>query len=278
MSNNVKKSAFIDIDGVKINYQRQGDVGPTLVLLHGNSGCKEVFEHQFSYFKSGRFSVLALDLPGHGKSANAVHPQTDYTIPGYAWLVDRVLAQLNVDDYILVGWSLGGNIALEMAGCGTSAKGLMIFGAPPIGPGMENIEKAYTPETFDTAAGESQTPTEQLDAFVQAIYGTLDPIPSEFFACAHRTDAISREIMMSHWMGGGDGHRQYDTIAKWGKPICVAHGNLDPFVMLDYLQTAPWDNLWRGKVFEFANCGHAPFLEDPTDFNAVLEEFAEHVL
>ncbi|HFB55181.1 MAG TPA: alpha/beta hydrolase [Hellea balneolensis] len=84
--------------------------------------------------------------------------------------------------------------------------------------------------------------------------------------------------MMSHWMGGGDGHTQYDTIAKWEKPICVAHGNLDPFVMLDYLQTAPWRNLWQEKIFEFPHCGHAPFLEDPAAFNAVLEEFAEHVL
>ena len=154
----------------------------------------------------------------------------------------------------------------------------MIFGAPPVGPGMKNLEKAYLPATFESAVGENDTPREQIDAFVKSVYGTLDPIPNFFYECAHRTEGKAREIMVGHWMGGTDGHKQYDTIAKWEKPICVLHGNLDPFAALDYLRDAPWKNLWRDQVFELPTIGHAPFAEHPESFNILLEKFAADAL
>ncbi|PHR91732.1 MAG: epoxide hydrolase [Robiginitomaculum sp.] len=271
----------IIVDGITLSFQRQGActaTDPTIVLLHGNSGCKEVFQHQFTHFENTRFSVLAIDLPGHGASDNALTPETTYTMPGYARMIDKALTTLGVEHYILVGWSLGGNIGLEMAGCDMGMKGLMIFGAPPVGPGMKNVEKAYLPATFASAIGDDDTPSDQIDAFVDAIYGTLAPVPKPFYTCAHRTEGRAREIMVSHWLGGQNGHVQYETVANWEKPICVAHGNLDPFAALEYLQLAPWKNLWHDKVIEFPACGHAPFVEDPAGFNAVLEQFASDVL
>ncbi len=268
----------IECNGQTISYQRQGNDDPTLVLLHGNSGCKQVFHHQFAHFSHSRFSVLAIDLPGHGGSADAIAPERTYTIPGYAQCVDAVLQGLDIQNFILVGWSLGGNIALEMAASGTLAKGLMIFGAPPVGPGMDNIDKAYLPATFETAIGDSQAGRDDIDAYVRAVYGTLDPLPQDYYDCAYRTHGLAREIMVNHWMGGTDGYDQRQSVARLSLPICVAHGTADPFVSLDYLQAAPWKNLWNGAVFQFLSTGHAPFVEDPDSFNVLLEKFASDVL
>ena len=273
----------INVGGIDLSYQKQGQGGTTLVLLHGNSGCKDVFENQFYHFEGSTYTVLALDLPGHGASDNALSPESTYTIPGYAQLINKALDALEIGEHIIVGWSLGGNIALEMAGTDLATpnpafKGIMIFGAPPVGPGMENLDKAYLPATFESAVGDDDTSSQQIDAFVKAIYGTLKPIPKTFYQCAHRTEGKAREIMVGHWMGGNDGHKQYETIASWTKPISVVHGNLDPFVALDYLKHAPWKNLWRGKVFELPDVGHAPFVEDPATFNMLLELFAADTL
>jgi len=268
----------VEIEGIKLSLLRQGNGPKTLILLHGNSGCKDVFFKQFSYFKDSRFSILALDLPGHGKSDNALSPETTYTIPGYAELIGKLINTLGLSDYILVGWSLGGNIALEMAGAGNASKGLMIFGAPPVGPGIENIDKAYLPATFETAIADSQASKDDITAYVHSIYGTLNPIPDAFYQCALRTEGKARQIMVEHWMSGSNGHNQFQTASQWANPICVVHGEQDPFVSLEYLTTLPWRNLWRDKVFTRVDCGHAPFVEAPKYFNALLEEFAEHVL
>jgi len=272
------KARHINCHGVRISYDLIGQAGPTLVFLHGNSGCKAVFERQLAHFKDSRFRLLAIDLPGHGGSEDAAEPQRTYTIPGYARLIEDVLQDLGIGSYILVGWSLGGNIALEMAGASTAANGMMIFGAPPVGPGMDNLDKAYLPATFETAIGDSEATKAQIETYIQAIYGTLNPVPEAFKACAHRTDGRAREIMVNHWMSGTDGYNQQDTVSRWKNPICVVHGQDDPFVNRAYLDEISWNNLWRETVFTLTGCGHAPFIEAPAAFNTLLEDFANDVL
>ncbi len=273
----------IDIGDQKLSYLKQGSGSKTIVLIHGNSCCKEVFAQQFEHFKDTVFSLLAFDLPGHGESGNAANPKADYTIPGYGKIIGQALTALGIENYILVGWSLGGNIALEMAGWDLSGsnselKAIVILGAPPVGPGLENMKKGYLPAVFDSAASEDAASEDQIDSFVQIVYGTLDPIPKKFYQCAHRADGKGRENVFEHWMSASDLISQYETASQWAKPICVIHGNLDPFIALDYLKGVAWSNLWHGKIFEMPKSGHAPFIEDPKTFNIVLEEFATDVL
>ncbi|MGV6801845.1 MAG: alpha/beta fold hydrolase [bacterium] len=272
----------MSVNGLELSYIQQGNHENTLVFLHGNSACKEVFEKQYAYFSTLPVSILALDLPGHGGSANADDPEATYTIPAYARLIESFLEQKAVKNHILVGWSLGGNIALEMAGNdlikhNKHMKGACVFGAPPAGPGMEQLMAGFLPAVFDTAVAEEMAPEEQLQQFVEAIYGTLSPIPQKFIDCAMRTDGKAREQMVTHWMTGTDGHDQPTTVAKWKKPICVIHGSLDPFVSFDYMKNTHWNKLWNKKIYEFKECGHAPFLENPDPFNELLEEFSKQI-
>lgn len=274
----------LSVDGVSLSYKMakcsaENDLG-TLVFIHGNSSCKEAFTKQIDFFKAKGFGVLAIDLPGHGASANAEDPVAVYTMPNYAQILETAISALVGGDYVVVGWSLGGNIALEMAGNdlqteNKAMKGIFIFGAPPVGPGMLNIEKAYLPATFASAVGDANPSEAQIKEYIQMVYGTLDPVPNELIAAAKRADGRARETMAGHWMGGGDGHIQNDTIANWKKPIGVLHGNQDPFVSLDYLKEANWRNLWRGQIHEISESGHAPFIEFPQVFNEYLEQFAK---
>lgn len=267
--------------GIAINYLLKGNGERTLVFVHGNSSCKEAFDKQIENFANGEFSVLAFDLPGHGASANASNPDLTYNMPSYALIAAELIKSLGIKDHIIIGWSLGGNSALEMAGNDLvsndeNLKGIFIFGAPPVGPGPENLQEAYLPATFASAVGEAEASDEQIKQYVQMVYGTLDPVPQILIDAAKRADGLARMYMVQHWIGGVSGHKQIETIANWEKPIAVLHGVQDPFVSLPYLKSAPWKNLWRGQVFEM-DCGHAPFVEMPYDFNSHLADFAKDV-
>lgn len=262
------------------NYMKKSD--KTLVFIHGNSSCKEAFKEQFSHFSNSNYSLLTFDLPGHGEGENSSAPEITYNMPSYAEITKELIHALGIKDHIVIGWSLGGNTALEMAGQdianeNPNFKGILIFGAPPVGPGTENIEKAYLPATFTSAVGEANPTQEMINNYVQMVYGTLSPLPDELIKAAMRADGKAREFMVNHWMGGVGGHKQIETIANWKKPIAVIHGNQDPFVSLEYLKTVNWQNLWKKQVFEMEDCSHAPFIENPNVFNNYLSDFASDV-
>lgn len=264
----------ININNINIEYWRVGNGDNAVVFIHGNSSCKEAFCQQLNTLNTDGLSFISVDLPGHGNSDNAINPQESYTIPAYATLIGKLMKKLGHDSYSVVGWSLGGNIAMEMAGQGLPMKSMLIMGAPPIGPGIENIEKAFLPSSVE-ATGKAELTDSELQEFIEAIYGSLNPIPALMHLTAKRTDGQSREIMIGHWMSGGPGHTQTQTVANWQNPIAVIQGENEAFVALDYLEQTQWKNLWQDKIHVINNVGHAPFVENPKEFNVILESFIE---
>jgi pimeloyl-ACP methyl ester carboxylesterase len=267
----------LEVDGVTISYSTMGTGPKWVVFVHGNSCCREVFAGQMDHLQKSDWSAIALDLPGHGQSSDATDPVSQYTIPGYARLITRFLDKLGIKNPVLVGWSLGGNIAIEMLGQGVAMGGLFLTGAPPAGPGLEDFATAFDPATFGTAAGEENPEPEHLNDFVGSVYQGMKTIPESFFEAARRTDGQARSIMGAHWISGEEGHGQRDVMAKTRLPTCVLQGVNEPWVKLDYLQEMPWGNLWQGKVRILEKSGHAPFVENPDGFNQVLDKFLADV-
>ena len=94
--------------------QEAGHGNLPVLLIHGNSLSREVFRKQFSGALLGKYRLFALDLPGHGDSSNALNACRTYTRPGLANAAIEVLDLLGLSEVVVVGWSLGGHIALEM--------------------------------------------------------------------------------------------------------------------------------------------------------------------
>lgn len=84
---------------------------PALVLLHGFLGDKQDWQALMPSL-SQHFYCICLDLPGHGNS-----PSITLDKPGFiqvSQLIEHTLAALNVSRFHLVGYSLGGRIALHI--------------------------------------------------------------------------------------------------------------------------------------------------------------------
>ena len=84
---------------------------PTVVFIHGAQHDHSVWILQSRYLAHHGFSVLALDLPGHGKSAGPALADIEAMA---AWVLDA-LAAVGASDVTLVGHSMGSLIALEAA-------------------------------------------------------------------------------------------------------------------------------------------------------------------
>ena len=267
----------VSVDGVALRYWRCGSGSRPLVFIHGNSACKEAFVEQFAAFSSHDVSCYAFDLPGHGSSSDSPSPSRHYTIPGYARLLQRACEALAITRPLVVGWSLGGHIALEMAGSNFPLAGMLITGTPPIGPGVDDFAAAFTAMSADGVTTRAEASETEIRAYVRNLYDTLDPIPELFFSAALRTDGRARAIMAKHWMAGGEGCHQPTVVAEWSRPLCVVHGLADPFISYDYFKQLRWGRLWTGKIIEMPGIGHAPFLENPSMFNTILSAFLDEV-
>ncbi|MEZ8140823.1 alpha/beta fold hydrolase [Enterovibrio sp. FF113] len=116
--------------------------GPTLVLVHGFLSGLAYWEKQISLFSS-RFDVVAFDLPGYGGKADVIGLDS---VDGFADYVLERLDEMGIDQFHLMGHSMGGMIAQEVAlKAPERVIGLVLYATGPMGslPGrFESIEES----------------------------------------------------------------------------------------------------------------------------------------
>lgn len=96
--------------GQKIRYKISEKKGKHVVLLHGYLETLEVWDG-FAGLLAGDFTVLTLDLPGHGESSLI----EDNTMERMADAVGGLLEHLSLDTVYMVGHSMGGYVATSFA-------------------------------------------------------------------------------------------------------------------------------------------------------------------
>ena len=95
---------------IQLNFIEQGQ-GQPMVLLHGNGENSSYFVHQIAHF-SKSYRVIAIDTRGHGQSPRGEKP---FAIKQFAEDLKDFLDAINIAKAIILGFSDGGNIALEFA-------------------------------------------------------------------------------------------------------------------------------------------------------------------
>ncbi|MBA7527411.1 2-succinyl-6-hydroxy-2,4-cyclohexadiene-1-carboxylate synthase [subsurface metagenome] len=98
-------------DGVSISFDNDGKGETTIILVHGWSNTRSIWDAQVSHF-SEEYQVIAVDLPGFGESGNN---RSEWTIASYGEDISTIIQQLNLKKVVLVGFSLGAPIVIEAA-------------------------------------------------------------------------------------------------------------------------------------------------------------------
>jgi len=248
--------------------------GTTILFIHGNSSCKEVFRNQMSGKIGQQYHCFALDLPGHGKSEDSPDPESSYHMSGYAGAVLEVMTQVHDDPFVVVGWSLGGHIGIEMLSQSNQVTGLMISGTPPVST-PDDMALAFLPNEHMAFTGEEFLTEQQADLYAHTTCG--DRYYEDFLGEAvRRTDGRARRIMMAAALAGL-GVDQKSLVETTQVPVAVVNGNDEPLVNNGYLQTLNFSSLWRQQIQLINNAGHAPFWDEPTAFDQLLSVFIDDI-
>ncbi len=98
-------------DGIRIAYEAHGEGRPSLVFVHGWSCDRTDWAEQLPVFARD-FRVVAIDLGGHGESSAG---REHWTIAAFGDDVAAVVEDLGLEQVILIGHSMGGDVVVEAA-------------------------------------------------------------------------------------------------------------------------------------------------------------------
>jgi pimeloyl-ACP methyl ester carboxylesterase len=105
------RGTALSSDGVSIRYEVHGAEGRPLVFVHGWSCDRSYWRGQVEHFARGH-RVVTVDLAGHGESGAG---RDEWTMPAFGEDVVAVVEELGLEDMVLAGHSMGGDVIVEAA-------------------------------------------------------------------------------------------------------------------------------------------------------------------
>src|SRR5882757_2324825 len=109
VSSEIKKG-YVPVNGLKLYYEIHG-VGEPLILLHGGVGGLDMFGPTLPALAKSR-KVIAVELQGHGRTADIDRP---FSFEAMADDIAGLIKQLGLEKADVMGYSLGGGVALQTA-------------------------------------------------------------------------------------------------------------------------------------------------------------------
>lgn len=246
--------------------------GPPLVMLHGWSMTSAVFT-EVAQLLAGRFRVLCPDLPGHGES----EPLARTSLEGMAAAVHEWLSILEVKNPALLGWSLGGQVALELVLRQPRyvEKLLLVASTPcfcckkdwPHGlPETQikvlerNLQRAYEKtmgDFFKLQFVDEELPSDRLREILRfAVRPVGLPDPGQALSALRVLGRIDMRSQLS----------------RVAPQTLVMHGDLDKIIPIGAGQYLA-EKIPVSRFERMPNTGHSPFFSHPDDAVHIWEDF-----
>ncbi len=103
----------LEIDGAELHFEERGSGAPVL-FLHGLGSSSAAWEPQLAHF-AARYRCIALDARGSGRSRDLAHPHGPFAVRTFARDAAVLLERLSASPAHVVGLSMGGMIAFQLA-------------------------------------------------------------------------------------------------------------------------------------------------------------------
>jgi len=243
--------------------------GMPILMIHGTGSCRAVFSKQLESPLAQQHRLIAVDLPGHGESENA-RDSSAYSLRGLTGVMNELVAELGLDRFVILGWSLGGHIALEMI-AHQDLSGLVICGAPPVARGPIAMLRAFR-TSWDAPLASKEVYSDRDVARMFSLLYARGATP-DLLAAVKRADGRARSAAVRSMMHGECSDERRAVMIS-PVPVALINGRDEPFVRLSYFDSLAGPTLWHGMPLVIEDAGHACFWDQPEAFNELLAAFA----
>ncbi|MBI4301731.1 MAG: alpha/beta fold hydrolase [Chloroflexi bacterium] len=265
---------LIKLSDIQVHYQVAGS-GPPLVLLHGLGGSHVSWRKNIEALAQSH-RVYVPDLPGHGYSDK---PKIRYTLAfGVNFLRDFLQTQ-RIERASLVGASTGGLVALEFAlsypskvdklvvvdsaGLGRELHWMLrLLSLPLVGEILARPRRSGVRWLLKTMFYNPDLVSEEL---VEAIY--------QMRRQPEAKQALLRSLREGASLTGQRSHiLALERLPQIQSPALIVWGEHDRLMPVAHAYRAH-SLIPNSQLHIFPDCGHAPYLERPEEFNQVVLDF-----
>jgi len=250
-------------DGVEISFEIKGEGKPAIIFIHGWTNPRTIWNDQMDYF-SKSYTAIAIDLPGSGRSG---HNRANWTIEAFGQDVISVMDKLEIDQAVLVGFSMGAMVAVETAN-----------NFPDRIIGIVSVDELKYPQMQIT---EEMIPTmvEGAMGLVTAGMTNENLVAGGFYkrnqeASFARITKLYEGASNVGWRESLEGalnwmsKKQKNALKNLKVPYVGIFSDKEPFEMDSIKAYVP---TFKGKII--TNTGHLVFWDDPEGFNTQLETY-----
>ena len=271
----------LTIHGHRMSYRTAGQ-GPVLLLIHGMAGSATTWKRVMPAL-SQKFNVVAPDLLGHGGSEKVAG---DYSLGALASNLRDLLVALGHERASIVGQSLGGGIALQLAyQFPERCERLVLVSSGGLGREINPLLRWLS--LPGSAAVLSLACSARVQHAVEGAAGWasrigLRPAPaiSEFWrSYASLGDEETRRAFLRTLRAVIDGSGQAVSASNRlhlaaELPTLIIWGGSDPIIPVEHAHEAH-AGIEGSRLEIFDGVGHYPHVEAPERFVAVLADFIE---
>jgi len=249
--------------------------GKPIVLIHGWPLSDEMYEYQYNDLVNKNFRVIGITLRGFGKSDK---PFGDYHYDIHALDIKRVLDKLDVKDAMLVGFSMGGAIAVRFAVAYNEDQVTKLV-----------LAGAAVPSWTQREDFPYNLPAKSVDDLIKLNYKDRTKLLSDFSRIFSATETSLNEGI-GNWLNGiGLSESSHATaeclvalrdtdlrsdLEKIKIPTLILQGKHDKICSFDLAEQMK-AGISDSKLVAFEKSGHSLFLEETKKFNSELIKFAE---
>ena len=259
--------------GNKLSFVKKNGGIISILFIHGNAVSSKIFLKQFSDPRLNDYTLWSIDLPGHGDSPKAENPSDVYSVKSMGKIVaDFVKENIN-QPVVIVGSSLGGNIAIEAAEELDNVKGLFLCGTGPLAS-VDDIAKAFLPHPANAYSFKEEHTEEELIELYKLCVGDFTEYYELIKNDISRSDKLFRSTLLST-ISNGLFSNEKEILRKMKIPVAIVHAGNENVVNLDYLKELEIPSLWKNNIQIIKNAYHFMHLTHSAYFNKLLKEFVE---
>ncbi len=272
------RMALSTLGGAELNVEIAGQ-GPALVALHGFTGSVQTWQSFSEAAKTG-FTVVVIDLPGHGVSDS---PQDSrlYTMERHVQALSEILDRLELERVAWLGYSLGGRIALSAAVALPERTTALVLesASPGIASEEERQQRIREDETLADWI---------VEVGVQRFVEYWESLP--LWHSQKRLPAVIRDNLRSQRLGNnpcglanslrgaGTGAQPplYDRLGEITAPALLVAGEEDE--KFSGIAREMHRSIPTSRLETVPGAGHAVHLEQPGIFSRAVTGFLEEAL